>query len=268
MVVAQRSTTAKLLNFANELADISAAAIKPHFRKMLSVDNKAGKGSYDPVTVADRAAERAIRAALARAWPDHGIVGEEFEDIAGAGRYSWVIDPIDGTRSFIMGYPTWGTLIGLRDGGKTVIGVMNQPFTGERFWAGPKGSFFARDGGRARRLKTRKCAKLTEAIMATTDPLMFARGREKRGFDAVKSKVAMTRFGGDCYAYCMLSAGLVDLVVEASLKPYDVAALIPIVKQAGGVMTNWDGGSAEDGGRILAAGDARIHRQALKLLAK
>ena len=264
---AARPSQDELLLFANELADVSSEVIKPHFREKLSVDNKADEGSYDPVTVADRAAEQVIREALAKHWPDHGIVGEEYDDVIGTGQYSWVIDPIDGTRSFIMGYPTWGTLIGLCEGDKTIIGLMNQPYTGERFWGTDGGSFWRKGSGQVQRLKTRDCASMENAIMATTDPLMFAAGPELTGFEAVKQKVAMTRYGGDCYAYCMLASGLVDIVVEASLKPHDVIALIPIVKGAGGQMTTWDGGPAEEGGCIVASGDRRIHQQALKLLA-
>ena len=268
MSARSRVRSVDLLSFAHHLADLASEAIRPHFRKTLLVANKAAKGNYDPVTIADKAAERVIRGALEQKWPDHSIIGEEYDDSTGTSRYSWIVDPIDGTRSFIMGYPTWGTLIGVQDNGAAIIGLMDQPFTGERFWASPKGSFWRQGQARARRLKTRSRRSLSRAIMATTDPLMFANGKEQRLFNAVKTRVAMTRYGGDCYAYCMLSAGLIDLVVEASLKPHDIVALIPIVEKAGGVISTWDGGPAEAGGRIVAAGDRRIHRQVLKLLAR
>jgi histidinol phosphatase-like enzyme (inositol monophosphatase family) len=253
---------------AHHLAEISGAAILPHFRRALKVDNKASVGLFDPVTVADRAAERAIVRALKVTWPAHGIEGEEFGIKPGSSPLTWVIDPIDGTRAFILGFPLWGTLIGLTDGDHPVLGLMNQPYTGERFWSGATVATMRGADGRERRLKTRSCATLADAMFVTTHPDMFKPGIETRGFEAIRTACKSTRFGGDCYAYCMLAAGHVDLVVEAGLKPYDVAALIPIIEKAGGRCTSWDGGSAAGGGRVVAAGDARIHEQALKILSK
>lgn len=251
--------------FAHRLADLSGAAILPHFRRSGAVKNKQAGVGFDPVTAADRAAERAIRAEIGARFPDHGIVGEEFAAIEGAGRYRWLIDPIDGTRAFIMGSPLWGTLIGLVDRGKPVLGMMDQPFTRERFWGDGRAARMRGPDGTTRRIKTRSCATLADAVLTSTHPDLFA-APEQAGFGRVKARVRMTRYGGDCYGYCLLAAGLVDVVVELGLKSYDVAALIPIIEGAGGRITTWNNKPALDGGRILAAGDARLHKQVLALL--
>jgi histidinol-phosphatase len=265
-VLTSRPGFASLLAFAHELADASAIVIHPYFRRPLAVTNKARDGAFDPVTAADRAAERTIRRAVATRFPDHGLIGEELGQVRRDARFCWVIDPIDGTRAFIMGTPLWGTLIGLLDGEDVVLGLMNQPFTGERFWSGA-GAAYARTGaGKARRLKTRACSRLADAVLSTTHPDLFARGKEADAFARLKAKARMTRYGGDCYAYCLLAAGFIDIVVEAGLKTHDVAALIPIIERAGGRITGWAGGGAIDGGRIVAAGDARLHEEALQIL--
>jgi myo-inositol-1(or 4)-monophosphatase len=257
-----------LLDFAHGLADLSGGIIRPYFRKPLAVSNKGVAGGYDPVTAADRAAERAIRKAVARQWPEHGVIGEELGSSGKDAQLRWVIDPIDGTRAFITGAPMWGTLIGLMDAEEALLGLMDQPFTRERFWSGPKASYLRNGDGKARRLKTRACPRLADAVLTTTHPDLFAPGAEAEAFARLKGKVRMTRFGGDCYAYCLLAAGMIDLVVEAGLKPYDVVALIPIIERAGGRITTWEGEPATSGGRILAAGDARLHAQALSVLAR
>jgi len=250
---------AELTKFAHELADASGAVIRPYFRVPLDVDNKM-PGDFDPVTVADRQAEAAIRAMICETYPDHGIIGEEHEDVAG-GRYTWVVDPIDGTRSFIAGFPTWGTLIALGLDGCPIIGVLDQPFTGERFVGVPGGAFL--DG---KSLQVRPCSSLSGAILFATTPDMFQPGEEIRAFQRVEERVKLRRWGGDCYAYGMLAHGLVDLIIEASMKPYDIQALIPIVEGAGGVVTTWDGSPAWNGGRLIAAGDKRVYDEAMELL--
>lgn len=262
------AVTSAFLDFAHELADLSGRAILPHFRRPMAVDNKANAaGGFDPVTAADRAAERTIRRAIAARYPDHGILGEELGAVAGGGRYQWVIDPIDGTRAFIMGAPMWGTLIGLQDGGRPLLGLMDQPFTGERFWADARTAKRRGPDGKVRRLKTRACAGLADAVLTTTHPDLFAARTEAAAFARVKARARMTRYGGDCYGYCLLAAGFVDLIIEAGLKPYDVVALVPIIERAGGRITTWDGKPATAGGRIIAAGDARVHAEAMALLA-
>lgn len=257
-----------LLKTAHNLADLSGPAILKHFRSPVAIDNKAAKGSFDPVTKADRAAERVISQALKKLHPDHGIVGEEYGTREGAGRYSWVVDPIDGTRAFIMGSPLWGTLIGLLDNGEPALGIMDQPFTGERFWSGATASYMRVGAGAARKIKTRACASLAEATLTSTHPDLFDGPAQQKTLAALKSAVRMTRYGGDCYGYCLLAAGYVDLIVESGLKPYDIVALIPIIERAGGVITTWDGGTATSGGNIVASGDARVHEAALKMIAK
>lgn len=262
-------TPATVLETAHRLADASGAVILPHFRTPIAVDNKADKG-FDPVTVADTAAEQAMRALIAKLHPDHGIIGEEFSDVAGAGRYNWILDPIDGTRAFITGYPLWGTLIGLVDGETPLVGMMDQPYTRERFWAAPtgraKGARMRGPDGQERAISTRACPRIGDAVLACTSPDMFKTSDEQAGFERVRAKAKLTRFGGDCYAYCMLAAGHVDLVIEASLKAVDIAPLVPIIEAAGGVVSTWDGGSAMRGGAVIAAGDAALHAAATKLL--
>ena len=261
----KKSELSSYITFAHELADQAGAAILPYFRRRLRVQNKV-EGGFDPVTAADRAAERVISKALASRFPDHGLEGEEYGFRNKDAQLRWIVDPIDGTRAFILGMPLWGTLIGLRDGDDPVVGLMNQPYTRERFWSGERGSFFRGADGTERRIRTRPCAGLAEAMLTSTDPAMFTSPRDQRAFASVKSKVRLTRFGGDCYAYCLLAAGHIDLVIESGLKPYDVAALIPIIERAGGRITTWEGKSAASGGRIIAAGDPRVHEEALSLL--
>lgn len=254
-----------LVQFAHELADISGAAILPYFRKPLPVRNKGGPSAFDPVTAADRAAERAIRRLIRARYPEHDVIGEEYGGVEQGRRYRWLIDPIDGTRTFITGSPLWGTLIGLFDGPRPLLGLMDQPFTGERFWSDGRRSRWRGPAGKSRPLRTRACACLGDAILTTTHPDLF-KGGDADGFAAVRAHVRMTRFGGDCYGYCLLAAGFVDLVIEAGLKPYDIAPLVPIIESAGGIVSTWDGGPASGGGRIVAAGDRRLHAEALRLL--
>ncbi len=260
-----QASVAELVDFAHELARLSGEVILPHFRQSIDYDNKVGPTGFDPVTAADRAAEEVIRKALAARYPEHGIIGEEYGRRDTGSDYAWIIDPIDGTRSFMMGLHTWGTLIGLRQAGKALIGVMNQPFTGERFWASDTAAYYSGPGGK-RKLATRACPTLEAAILASTSPEIFREPGQWEAFLRIKSKVRMARFGGDCLGYCLLAMGQIDLVVEANLATYDIAALVPIIEQAGGVVTTWDGGDAQHGGNIVAAGDPRLHAEALRLI--
>jgi myo-inositol-1(or 4)-monophosphatase len=255
------------LGVAHDLADASGAVIAPYFRKRLSVENKAVSGAFDPVTAADKAAERLIRKILTQRFPDHGVIGEEFANTVGKTPLTWVIDPIDGTRAFMSGMPLWGTLIGLMHGDAPVIGLMNQPYTRERFWGTPKGAYARDIDGATRRIRTRSCGALADAVLMSTAPELFKPGIERRRFGQVAERVRMTRYGGDCYAYCMLAAGHVDLVVEAGLKIFDIVPLIPIIEAAGGVVTDWTGAPPIAGGRVVAAGDAALHAAALRILA-
>jgi len=250
--------------FVDELATVSGEAIKPFFRTALAVENKSGIGAFDPVTEADRAAETAMRALIKRNFPDHGIVGEEYGDEHADAEYVWVLDPIDGTKSFISGMPAWGTLIALTRFGEPVFGMMHQPFTAERF-TGDGGAAMYRGPAGTRDLRVRACPTLANAVLFTTSPRLM-KDDDRRAFGAVEDKVRLSRYGGDCYAYCMLAGGYVDLVIETELKPHDIVALIPIVTGAGGLITSWDDTPAYAGGRIVAAGDPRVHAAALKVL--
>ncbi|KEQ06619.1 histidinol-phosphatase [Pseudorhizobium pelagicum] len=249
--------------FFNTLADAARAETLPRFRTGAFITNKL-EGGFDPVTEGDRAAESAIRALIEARFPEHGILGEEHEDIGLDREHIWVIDPIDGTRAFISGVPMWGTLIGFQSGGRSVMGVMDQPFTGERYFADGERAWYSGPDGE-RQIATRACKTLSDAILFTTSPHIFLEDEAER-YHAVERHVRLFRYGTDCYAYALLAAGHVDLVIESSLKPYDVGALIPLIEQAGGIITTWDGGRPEGGGNIVAAGTAELHAQAISIL--
>jgi myo-inositol-1(or 4)-monophosphatase len=210
------------------------------------------------VTAADRAAEAVIRDAVQRRYPDHGIDGEDHGREPGTSRYTWVIDPIDGTRSFILGHLHWATLIALHDGERPVVGVTHQPYVGESFVA-VNGVAQWQRGGERRRLRTRRCPRIEDAIFATTDPRYFASERERAAFAAATEGARLVRYGGDCYCYTQVAMGLVDVVIETGLHAYDIQALIPLIEGAGGVVSDWTGGRCDDGGDVLECGDAALH---------
>jgi myo-inositol-1(or 4)-monophosphatase len=250
--------------FVNELATVSGETILPFFRTALSIEDKGKPGGFDPVTAADHAAETAMRTLIRRTFPDHGIIGEEHGRERPDAEYVWVLDPIDGTKSFISGMPAWGTLIALLRSGEPVFGMMNQPFIRERF-SGDGGRASYRGPAGTRDLRVRACTELGKAVLFTTSPLLM-KADDRAIFGRVEQAVRLSRYGGDCYAYCMLAAGHVDLVIETELKPYDVLPLLPIIGGAGGIVTTWEGGAPHAGGRIIAAGDKRVHAAALALL--
>jgi len=250
-------------SFFNRLAEAAKAETLPRFRSGLDVTNKLSSG-FDPVTEGDRAAEVAIRALIEEHFPEHGILGEEHGDVGLDREYVWVIDPIDGTRAFISGVPVWGTLIGLQRDGRAIMGMIEQPFTGERYFADPNGSIYSGPEGE-RRLQVRDCGALANAILFTTSPHLFT-GAEMEKYREVESQVRLFRYGTDCYAYALLAAGHVDLVIENSLKPYDVGGIIPVIENAGGIITTWDGGRPENGGSIIAAGSRAVYEQAMAIL--
>ncbi len=258
---------ADLMAFAGRLADAAGAEILPYFRAEVEVHNKARGSCYDPVTLADRTAEQAIRALIHETYPDHGVLGEEFGFEQGPSGLTWVVDPIDGTKSFMTGQLHWATLIALYDGQKPCIGLVDQPYVGERFLGSRLGSHVQRRGGEAHPLRTRDCGDIGAAVLCSTGRDIFAGGDELAAFDRVANRVRMVRYGGDCYLYCMLASGMVDLVIESTLKAHDVQALIPLVEAAGGVISGWSGEPAVHGGRVIAAGDRRVYDQAVKLLA-
>lgn len=249
---------------AHLLADAARKAILPYFRQPgLTADNKLA-GGFDPVTAADRAAEQVMRDLLARHRPDDGILGEEFGARPGSNGRCWVLDPIDGTRGFVSGTPTWGVLIALSEGGAPVLGVIDQPYTGERFvGTGGRAEMTGPQG--ARRLQVRKTRDLSDAILFTTFPEVGT-PQQRRAFEAVAGRVRLTRYGMDCYAYALLAAGHVDLVIEAGLNAYDIQAPIAVIEAAGGIVTNWDGAPADGGGTALAAATPELHARALAVL--
>ena len=257
------------LALALTLADAAREPALAFFRSPeLASEDKAGAGSsFDPVTAADRAVEDAIRAIVRAERPDDAIRGEEEADETGTSGRTWVIDPIDGTRAFLAGLPTWGVLIALNDGAEPVVGVMDQPFTGERYYgiSGSGGSYL--HGETRRRLRTRPCAALGEAVLCSTDPGAFATEVDREAFLGLRRDAKLTRYGTDCYAYAMLALGQIDAVVESGLQPFDIQAMMPIVRAAGGTITGWDGGDCQEGGRVVATGDRRLHDALLGRLA-
>jgi histidinol phosphatase-like enzyme (inositol monophosphatase family) len=249
--------------FLFALAAAAEQETLPRFRQNGRIDNKLSAG-FDPVTEADQAAETAIRRLIEKEFPDHGILGEEHGSVGLDRKYVWVIDPIDGTRAFISGIPVWGTLIGLKEGGVAVTGLMAQPFTGEIFYA-LEGEAFLQHRGGSRKLKCRETESLADATLMTTTPALF-KGEVRQRFDLLESKVRLPRYGCDCYAYAMLAAGYIDLVVEPGLNPYDIVALVPIIENAGGVVRTWAGGRPEGGGNIVAAASEALCEQAMAIM--
>lgn len=254
-------------DFFLQLADAAARETLPRFRDHGAIADKGvvgGVKAYDPVTEADRAAETAIRALIESRFPEHGILGEEHGSIGADRRHVWVIDPIDGTRAFITGIPVWGTLVGLTEDGKAIAGMMAQPFTGELFYA-LGGKSIRRAGSTESVNRVSGVKDLAAATLFTTTPHLF-RGEMRKRYDEVESKVKLFRYGCDCYAYCMLAAGFVDLVIETALQPYDIVALVPIIEAAGGIVTNWDGSRPEAGGNIIAAATPELHQAAMAIM--
>lgn len=253
----------ELEGFAIELGRTAGAIARAYFRKTFDVENKDRDG-FDPVTSADRAIERALRATILERYPDHGIIGEEHGDNRAASRFRWYIDPIDGTRSFMMGSPLWGTLVGLTRDDVPLFGLLCQPVLDEVFLGSPAGTWLISPESR-RRLRTRQCVRLEQAALASTHPDMF-KGAQAKAFAELRTACLLDRYGGDCYNYALLAAGFVDLVVEAGLKSYDIVPLVPIIENAGGVVTDWQGRAPLEGGAVVAAATAELHGAALDVL--
>ena len=251
----------RFLALATDLADAAGAAIRPYFRQKLAVDDKP---DLSPVTIADRAAEAAMRRLIAARFPDHGIIGEEFGPERADAEFVWVLDPIDGTKSFISGVPLFGTLIALAHRGRPIVGIIDQPISRER-WIGAAGRPTTLNGAP---IRCRPCASLAAATLFATSPDMF-QGDDRAAFARVASAAKLVRFGADCYAYGLLAHGLIDLVIESGLKPYDFSAMLPVVEGAGGVASDWRGAplTIASDGRVVVAGDRRAHAAALALLA-
>ena len=241
--------TVELSQFAAKLAEAAAEVSLKHFRQSIDVDNKLGDTGFDPVTLADRGAEAAIRKLIEETYSDHAIHGEEYGFKETDSPFEWVLDPIDGTRAFISGLPTWGTLIGLKYEGVPVIGVIDQPYMKERYVGWTTGAEL-----NGKPIKTRSCSSLANATISTTDPDLFNEADRKK-FDNILKQSRLVRYGLDCYAYAIVASGFMDAVLETGLQPYDMMALIPVVRGAGGVATSWSGGAPGPNGELLAVGD-------------
>jgi histidinol phosphatase-like enzyme (inositol monophosphatase family) len=251
-------------SFVQDLAREAGEAILPFFRTRMNIENKGEKSPFDPVTEADKAAELAMRGLIRKNFPAHGIIGEEFGETNSDADYVWVLDPIDGTKGFMCGLPTWGTLIGLTYKGKPVYGMMHQPFVGESFY-GDGVTAHSHSILGTKKLKTRKCTNLSDAVLSTTSPHNFS-SLDFEKYKAVETSVKLARYGGDCYAYALLAAGHVDIVIESGLAIYDILPLIPVLEGAGAYIASWQGSSPLQGGQIIAAGDKRVFEEALVLL--
>ncbi len=252
------------LEVAHLLADAAGRTILPYFRSPdLDAQNKDAAG-FDPVTIADRAAEQAMRTLLKTHRPDDAIWGEEFGEFSGISGRTWVLDPIDGTRGFISGTPTWGVLIALSDDSGPMLGMIDQPYIGERFF-GTEGAALMTGPQGTTHLATRSTTALDQAFLFTTFPEIGSL-QDRAGFTAVAEQAMLTRYGMDCYAYALLAAGQVDLVVEAGLNAYDIQGPIGVIEAAGGIVTDWQGGPAHSGGRVLAAANVTLHAAALDIL--
>ncbi len=254
----------EILATLREAANAARAYTLPRFRTALAVDNKWTTG-FDPVTVADREAETAVREVIARRHPSHGVIGEEWDNVASESRHVWIVDPIDGTRAFISGVPVWGTLIGLMAEGRAVAGLMEQPFTGET-WIGLPGGTIHDHSGVIVPARTSRETSLARARISATSPDQFLREDVAPAWQALRAATLQTRWGLDCYAYCLLASGHLEIVAESGLKDVDIAPMIPIVENAGGVVTTWTGGPAEGGGNVIASANPALHEAALRLL--
>lgn len=252
------------LTAALPVIEAAGARALGYFRQPLDVENKLGTG-FDPVTIADREVEALIRERLLALWPDSPVEGEEAGLTPGDSRWSWIVDPIDGTRAFISGMPAWGVLLGLRHDGQPVGGIVAQPFTGETFIGGA-GRAVCRRNGTETVLATSGRTDLASAILYCTHPEIFTTDATRAGFARVSQSVRLTRYGGDCYAYCLLAMGFVDLVIESSLQPYDILPVAPIITAAGGVVTDIDGETPLRGGTVIAAATPELHAAALRLM--
>jgi histidinol phosphatase-like enzyme (inositol monophosphatase family) len=256
--------TDALIAAAEAAADVAGTVIRPFFRAALTADMK---GDESPVTIADRTAELAMRAVLSQRFPDHAVLGEEFGGEAADRRFRWVLDPIDGTRAFITGRPVFGTLVALFDGETPILGIIDQPVTGER-WIGCAGRPTVFRGGFGGRAGCRPCRTLGEAELSATSPIVFTDDLTPK-WDRMTRAVRRTSFGGDCYAYGLLALGMLDVVVEATMKVWDWGAIVPVVEGAGGRVTDWSGRTlrADGDGCVLAVGDPALLAPAIEILA-
>ena len=250
------------LAFGERAVRESGALALRYFRTRLDVVNKAGAGAYDPVTQADREIELLLRERIAQTFPADGIVGEEFGRVAGSSGYDWILDPIDGTRAFVSGHLGWGILAGVLCDGEPSVGLAYQPYTDELFSGTNAAAAFTR-GTQRRALETSGLADLADAIVYSTDPAMLRTQEDRRALDRIGNDARMLRFGGDCYSLCLLALGQIDVVVEGHLEPYDILPLVPLIRAAGGVVTDRHGGRDFSGGMVIASAGPELHSQVL-----
>lgn len=259
-------TSAGYLAFLEELIEQAGEISLKYFRSDLAVTDKHAKGeAFDPVTRADRETEEFIRARIAAEYPGHAIIGEELGVKEGDGPYTWLIDPIDGTRGFISGTPMWGVLVGLKRGDECLAGAMRQPCLGETWTGDGRTAYFIRQRERTR-IRVREYASLDDAIVCCTHPAMYPSDAAREKFMGIVDRCRFSRYGTECLGYGMLASGYVDLVIEGGLSAYDIMPLIPIVEGAGGIITGWQGNAAHDGGLVVAATNKRLHQEVLELL--
>ena len=246
--------------FAEQLATISGEVIRRYYRKKIPFDVKKDS---TPVTIADKEVEKSVRAMIRNTYPEHGIIGEEYENVNEDADFKWLIDPIDGTKSFMIGRPIFGTLLSLIYKDTPIVGVIDQPILGER-WTGARG--YATNFN-YEPIETRFCGEIEKAVLCTTSPNLFKK-KDFKKFELVREKAQYTVYGGDCYSYGLLSRGSVDIVIETGLKPYDLCALRPVIEGSKGVITDWDGKeiTTNSNGHVVACGDSELHRQVLELL--
>ena len=264
MKLAREIDWPELTSFARHLAEEAAKAILPHFRQDVAVEVKTG-AVWDPVTEADRGAERVMRNLIEMRFPDHGILGEEYGAKTGNSGFTWILDPVDGTRAFICGMPTWATLIGLNFEGEPMLGVMSQPFVGEVFFGNPSGAWVDYRGT-ARTLKVRHRRPLADAVLTTTAPELYRTEMEKGALQRLTSSTRLTRYGGDAYFFCVMASGQVDIAMDARMEPYDIAPLLPIIRGAGGVASTWDRGNPAMGGNVITASSPELLEEALAVI--
>ncbi|MBK8770257.1 MAG: inositol monophosphatase family protein [Rhizobiales bacterium] len=254
----------ELTRFARLLADDAARAILPYFRRNAEVDVKDGP-VWDPVTEGDRAGERAIRKLIEEHYPDHGIHGEEYGIKDSRSPFTWVLDPVDGTRSFVCGMPTWATLIGLSYEGRPVVGVMNQPVVGDMFLGNPAGAWHDHRGN-LQPIRARSGIPLARATVGTTAPELYRSAENQQRFQKLRAAAQLTRYGGDAYFFCLMAAGHIDIAMDCGLQPYDITPLLPIVTGAGGFAAEWTGGDLAKGGNVVTAGSRPLLDEALAIM--
>lgn len=253
----------ELTGFALRLAEAAAGEILPHFRAHAPIDIKAAE-NWDPVTEGDRAGERALRHMIEKHYPTHGIIGEEYGTKDGTSGFNWILDPVDGTRAFVIGLPTWATLIALYFEGKPVLGVMCQPFVGDTFYGNKEGAWLNHRGD-VRSIKVAPSRSLAASMGGTTSPHLYKDG-SAAAFERLRSTVTSMRYGLDCYSFCLLAAGHLDIAMDPVLQIYDIAALIPIMEGAGGVVSSWTDNDPSKGGNVIAASSRALLDEALRTM--